>query len=327
MWGGAASLTHGHQLVESATQSLGPGLLPLPEQLRGRLWEEVLVSRAGSKEQASREYLQRGTFRPDHGTARLVQGWLAEQEAECLMLATWRGEAGDLEQLVPRLLTRMFGGERDLELLYWLQPLLPLLDQDLELEDMLPELGWRLEVVARWCRPEDAQVHHVVDQVYRHLGERDPEYLQHLEQVAGRGRRARVGRLRAGLLGLGEPGERMAKVLREAEGWATEGTMIEVMQGGGKVLVRKWIAEVTKLSSSCNYYTVQGFVSVLPRSGLTYLWDVLFLHRWSPDLLEAAALALLLLLRPYIMRLTSAPGLLQAMLQVQGHGGKIAVRE
>ena len=122
VWESLAALLHhpleGGAVLEGVRLGLGAACLPLPRHLRLALYEEDWGQRQGPGQEMLLEWRDK--------RSRVV-GYVASQEAQCPLLALWRQEWGRQDQLLVQLLSLLYREERDLQLLYWLQPILALL--------------------------------------------------------------------------------------------------------------------------------------------------------------------------------------------------------
>jgi hypothetical protein len=243
-------------LARRATETFGAAALPLPGVLRQAVWEAEYTG--ARREESWRRWeagaAARRAEQQGGAGAGLVRAWVARQHAESRLLPAWaeEGRAGEEQLLAMRLLTLACRGESDLALLYWLQPLLPALQaDDLESEEALLELGWRLDRLAAHGRLPDAKLHQLVDGVFRDLGRRDPRlHFQLLKLARGAERCGQPEDLLPAVLSpQGPEGARLRRELVRAGGRLQGDKLKKVFTDGGKVFVRKWISEVSYVST------------------------------------------------------------------------------
>ena len=250
VWESLAVLLHrpleGGAVLEGVRLGLGAACLPLPRNLRLALYEEDW----GKRQEPGQEMVVQD-WRDKRSR---VVGYVTSQEAQCPLLVLWREEWGRQDQLLVQLLSLLHREERDLQLLYWLQPILALLHTETQLcaekcrgghsEQCVLKLARRIQCQVSACRLEDQELHELVDQVFLELGERDRELLDHLEQVCGSEERMRLGQVRAGLLALGARGEELEEELTKEGGWLEGELLREACAGGGRLFIRIWLSEV-----------------------------------------------------------------------------------
>ena len=290
-------------VLEKAREKFGPLCLSLPGELRRVVWEESYLGRERGSQQRLRWVEKLARKKVQESVRDLVRRWVVRQYSDSRMLETW-GRGTEEQLLTARLLVLVCEGEGDLGQLFWLQPLIEGLEDwmDLESEEAVLEMSWRLDCLISSCRLCEEEVHRLVDEVYLELGERDPEYLEHLQEVSKEVEKVKTEDLLPGLLSPGEDGVTFWRQLMKAGGKMNSSKLRKVFTDGGKVYVRKWISE--------------GFVSILRKSSLCYLWDILFIHSWNLIIQHRVTLAILLLLRPWVMRVDTFDKLQKTLLQV-----------
>ena len=290
-------------LVQKCRDTWGPACLALPGDLRLLVWEEEYLGRADRRDQLYEDWVSRlARGRVQDSVKSLVRDWVAGQHAHSPVLGAWGGP--DTELLTMRVLSLVCRGEGDLSMLYWLQPLtLGLEDRGLEEEEAVLDLGWRLSRLVAHCSLEEDKLHRLVDGVYRDLAKRDPQYHFKLSQLSLGAERVRsMEDLLPGVLATGEAGIKIHQQLLRAGGSLKKEELKKCFTDGGKVWVRKWISE--------------GFVSVLRRGSLCYLWDMLALQGWTAGSQHTAALAILLLIQPWVIKANSYDRLQSVLMQV-----------
>ena len=91
---------------------------------------------------------------------------MAHQHSRCSLLEAWvegrAGEQEEQEELAMMLLCLLYRGQDDLALLYWAQPLVAGeegegVEEEVagnsRKEDVLLQLGWKLHMLSKYCRP------------------------------------------------------------------------------------------------------------------------------------------------------------------------------
>ena len=69
--------------------------------------------------------------------------------------------------------------------------------------------------------------------------------------------------------------------------------------GNPETFLRKWIAE--------------AFAGILSDPELSFIWDILFLYDWVPEIFTKVALVILLLIKPWAMRAENHRSLAQVI--------------
>ena len=298
-------------LLQKAKETYGPLCLGMPWEVRRLVWEEGYMGRKNRSLEDKRQMLLENMCerKVEESVGNLVTQWVVRQLSECLVLETWDQENWRTEEqlLVVRLLGVVCEGEADLALMFWVQPLLQWLEEWLNLESdvAVAELGWRLDCLVSSCRLSEEEVHSLVDQVYLELGERDSEYLDHLQKVSSKVEKVKTEVLLPGLLTPEEEGKFLWRQLKKTGGKVKSSRLSKLFTDGGKVYVRKWVSE--------------GFVSILRKSSVCYLWDIFFLHSWSRTIQHTAALAILLLIRPWALTVETFDKMEKVLLQVTNY--------
>ncbi|CAG0894994.1 unnamed protein product [Cyprideis torosa] len=185
---------------------------------------------------------------------------------------------------------------------YWLCPMqgtygMPL-DEEKD-QDML-KLAVYLDLVSKHCQPPSQDTFKLADTIMTQLEKQDPKYAEHLITAA----KTKIGKP--------HPVDFHVEIIstnpREAEAThnhLTKGKELtedeERVFGDPKIFIRKWIAE--------------GFVGVLSPNGVSLTWDQLFLRGWSSNAIVHVAMAILGLIKPWMLRATGWSGVKKVFLE------------
>ena len=175
---------------------------------------------------------------------------------------------------------------------FWLVPLLLTfgrdLVQDAEDEKLHVELGLKMVTMTEQSKPTRDEIFSLVQEIYHELREEDEKYHQHLQLLAEDVHYVHQKDFEKEMLSLDDRDcGKILKALSKNAGAVSE-ELREVFADGGQVYVRQWLQA--------------GFVNVLNRDCLLYVWDVLFLNDWSRGTLKIIVKAIIILLRFWMFR-------------------------
>ena len=214
-------------------------------------------------------------------------------------LTQYEERGGEFQLGVTRILTRLQSPHQDQETeqlssstIFWIIPLLSIRASDLAPEDGkdLEEISGQVYTLVQTMKLTRAEIFDLVDEVYDDLAEEDPDYLFHLKDISVDVYHVDEDDIEPSLLCRDrEQCCKVAKSLGNKKGTISE-LVIGVFNDGGKYFVRQWLEN--------------GFVNILSRNCLLYVWDFLFLHSWNKQTLKVVVTAILMLIRFWMLRVS-----------------------
>ena len=187
----------------------------------------------------------------------------------------------------------------------WLVPLLDTFGSNLltdaEDESFQWSLGLKLMTVGKKCRLRKEEIFSLVDEVYIELEEEDPEYHQHLALLSQDVHRVHEKDFDLEMIVLNDDHcRKIIKTIKKTEGYVSD-QLKSTFSDSGKIYVRQWVQH--------------GFVTVLNKECLLYVWDSLFLTDWSRRTLKIVVTAMMVLLRFWMFRGRSYRGMRNTLLR------------
>ncbi|XP_043193185.1 uncharacterized protein LOC122365761 [Amphibalanus amphitrite] len=199
---------------------------------------------------------------------------------------------------------------------YWLCPLqLAIETEETDTESYVIQLALYLDLLLRHCKPSTEQLFKLADRVIENVKSKDPEYHRHLQEIC----RNRPKVVMQDFIPevLHKDHKTAVKQYNEMLDMLKKGKELSAKQvdmlSDPKIFIRKWL--------------VQCFVGILSVTAQQLLWDQLFLRDWNRELLFHAAVAVLHLIRPWMMRATSYSGAKKVFLEEPGKLYTLDVRK
>ncbi|KAF0307957.1 hypothetical protein FJT64_020784 [Amphibalanus amphitrite] len=199
---------------------------------------------------------------------------------------------------------------------YWLCPLqLAIEAEETDTESYVIQLALYLDLLLRHCKPSTEQLFKLADRVIENVKSKDPEYHRHLQEIC----RNRPKVVMQDFIPevLHKDHKTAVKQYNEMLDMLKKGKELSAKQvdmfSDPKIFIRKWL--------------VQCFVGILSVTAQQLLWDQLFLRDWNRELLFHAAVAVLHLIRPWMMRATSYSGAKKVFLEEPGKLYTLDVRK
>ncbi|XP_076066060.1 uncharacterized protein LOC143039707 [Oratosquilla oratoria] len=156
-------------------------------------------------------------------------------------------------------------------------------------EEYVLRLAIYLELVTRHCQFDQREVFQLTESVVDEVRSRDPEYLDHV---------ARCLTTQISRINLKDfPPEVLLKDPK-----SSQKLYAELQKKGTKKLKAKYEKIFTDPAIFVRKWIAQGFVGVLSVTGGLWAWDQLMLSSWSRDTVRRIAVAILSLIRPWMMR-------------------------
>lgn len=211
------------------------------------------------------------------------------------ILAQYEERTGEFQLLLTKILNKYPQGDLSYRtLLFWTVPLLSTFKGPLREEE---EEEWKGVDITDYfyeaifgMKLERNEIFDLVDEVYDELAEEDPDYLDHLEDISKDVYHLDETDIEPNLLCRDrEESSKLWSSLRSGESGMVE-SVGQVFSDGGKYFVRLWLEE--------------GFVNILNRNCLLYVWDVLFLASWSRQTVKRIVTAILILIRFWMFRVS-----------------------
>ena len=176
-------------------------------------------------------------------------------------------------------------------MLFWMIPLLDVYKSEEtngNKNSYVMKLAFRVSILIKGCKMEKNMIFELVDEIFEDLHNSDPDFFWHLNKISQDVSSIDILDFREDVLhkSVKESARVWSNIIKSAEN-LDEKTKIP-FTNGGKIFVRRWIAD--------------GFVGVLSKNSLKYVWDLMFLHSWSRKILKTVTFAILMLLKPWMKR-------------------------
>ena len=274
-------------LVEKGREVFRSNNLGIPLGIRCHLWEAELSKRIQNSDSTKKLNKSNAKF------ASLGREVL-QHFSHWPGLKYYDDSGGDCQLVVTKVLTQ-FPTYRSWQV-FWTVPLLEVLcgedklshrAEDEEFHDML---SVRLAIMEDNFKLEREAIFQAVSDIDDILKKEDFEYFEHLKRP---------------LKDLGNVNEKdfdeemicldaksCAKVMKDITKSKSQNLQDSTKrifeENGTAILIRQWLHH--------------GFVDILSRNCLLYVWDLFFLHSWDIEVQKKVVLSLLMLLRPWIIR-------------------------
>ena len=205
-------------------------------------------------------------------------------------LSQYEDRGGEFQLVLTRMVSLYPEDQLTNSTVFWVVPLLSTLAPDLSAEERkdIEEISGQVYILVETMKLGRAEIFDLVDEVYDDLAEEDPDYLFHLKDISADVYHVDLADIDPNLLCRDkEECSRVVRSLKNKKG-ATSDVVVSVFNDGGKYFVRQWLEN--------------GFVNILSKNCLLYVWDLLFLHSWSKRTLKVVVTAILMLIRFWMLR-------------------------
>ncbi|KAK4314761.1 hypothetical protein Pmani_013962 [Petrolisthes manimaculis] len=187
-------------------------------------------------------------------------------------------------------------------------------------EALVMRLAVQMELFRRHYQLDSGDVFTLADQVVEWLQGDDPNYFDHLNTCLN----TQISRINIKdfppevLLKDRKASVKLHKELVQ-RGTKDMQSNHETIFTSPTIFVRKWLAQVSGLRCYSLFVTgVQVFVGVVSVSASMWAWDQLFLDGWSQNTLRRLAFAVLVLIKPWVMRAKMYSGARKMLLEEPG---------
>ncbi|XP_059082396.1 uncharacterized protein LOC131879920 [Tigriopus californicus] len=188
-------------------------------------------------------------------------------------------------------------------LLHALHVAFPRKDDEKE-EKTICRLASDLHLLIQKCVPRWSEVFRIADDVLRTLTKEDDEYAKHLQRALEKQVR-QVDVYDFAYEILHEDTKKSVKIWNDLYKKKKDSKNKDWnLFADVAVYLRKWISE--------------AFAGILSQNNLFYVWDLLFLNRWSRDIFKKITLAILILIKPWAMRADNHKRLSKVLLEEPG---------
>ena len=284
-------------LLKVAKETFARRSLGIPHGLRKPLWDSYLSdNNEHSSEQIIKmsSSLRKMTPQTGSNVIDMFQTWAGLRDLE--------DRAGYFQLAVSRVLGHFY---QDQSSVFWLAPLLYTyggnLETDCEDENFQVQLGLKMVAATDKCKLTREDIFSSVEEIYTELRVEDLEYHQHLHHLSEDAHHIHSKDFDKEMLSLSDTDcNKTWKTLNKNAGVITD-KVRNIFSDGGKIYVRQWLQT--------------GFVSVLNKECLLYVWDILFLNDWSKETLKIIVMAMMILLRFWMFRGRSYRGLRNTFLR------------
>ena len=209
-------------------------------------------------------------------------------------LKTYDDVDGNFQMMISKILTQ-FENFRSFQL-FWLVPLMIVFLGENEIHpdilddsDSLYSLSIKLSVMLNNKKLKRKDIFDIVHAVFEKIKLEDFEYYQHLNRISSDPHHVNRRDFDEEVICYDLKNcARVMKNICNNDEKLEEGAKDIIVANGPQIFVRRWLQS--------------GFVNILNKPCLMFVWDFLFLHSWTPEAQKAVTLSILMLIRFWMMR-------------------------